>query len=59
MLSYLLAESSEALMAGQKPPMQLLIQAVNGQGDRINEIAPFISDEFVVRSGLCHKTART
>ena len=36
-------------MAGQKPPMQLFMQAVNAQGEAINDIPPFLSDEFVVR----------
>lgn len=37
-------------MAGQKPPMQLWMQAVDAQGKAINGIPPFLSDEFVVRS---------
>ena len=36
-------------MAGQKPPMQLFMQAVNAQGEAINDIPPFLSEEFVVR----------
>lgn len=35
-------------MAGQKPPMQLLIQAVDAHGIRIPSLAPLISEEFVV-----------
>ncbi len=51
------AESSEALLGGQKPPLQLLVTAVDAQGQRIDAIPPLLSDEFVVHSLLSSATA--
>ena len=50
------AESSEALMPGRKPKIQLLVQAVDSAGCRVSAIPVLISEEFVVTSpGLsCH-----
>ena len=41
-------ESSEGLLGGQKPPVQLLFRAVDAQGQRVRSIPPLLSDEFLV-----------
>lgn len=42
------AESSEGLLGGQKPPLQLAFRAMVEHGQRIKAISPLLSDEFVV-----------
>lgn len=44
------ADSSEALMAGRKPPMQLVVRVVNDQNHVITDIPPLLSEAFVVRA---------
>ena len=44
----MIAESSEGLLGGQKPPLQLVFRAMDEHGQRIRAILPLLSDEFVV-----------
>lgn len=43
-----ITDSSEALMAGRKPPMQLVVRVVNAQHQVISSIPPLLSEAFVV-----------
>lgn len=43
-----MTESSEALLAGQKPRLKMLLQTVDSHGQRIFAIPPLLSDDFVV-----------
>lgn len=45
------ADSAEALMAGRKPPMQLLVRVVGTEDHVISNIQPLLSEAFVVRLG--------
>ncbi len=42
------ADSSEGLLGGKKPPVQLVFRAVDEHGQRIRAIPPLLSDKFVV-----------
>ena len=42
------AESSEALLVGQKPKMQLLLHGVDQVGQHISSIEPLLTNDFVV-----------
>lgn len=53
-LSLALADSSEALMPGQKPKVQLMARAIGVDGCRLPIIPLFVSEEFVVSFGCCH-----
>ena len=44
----MIAESSEGLLGGQKPPLQLVFRGMDEHGQRIRAIPPLLSDEFVV-----------
>ena len=44
------AESSEALLVGQKPKMQLLLRGVDQIGQHISSIEPLLTNDFVVSS---------
>ncbi len=44
----IIAESSEGLLGGQKPPVQLVFRAMDEHGQRIKAIPPLLSDAFVV-----------
>ena len=43
-----IAESTEGLLGGQKPPVQLVFRAMDEHGQRIKAIPPLLSDEFAV-----------
>ena len=47
------AESSEALMPGQRPKVRLMFRALGEDGQRLPMIPLFLSEEFVVTDALC------
>lgn len=48
-----MTESSESVLAGTKrPPFRLVVHAVTASGERMPEIRPAVSEQFVVSFGL-------
>lgn len=48
MSCHVITESTEALLGGQRTPVQLLFKVVDAHGQRVKAIPPLLSDTFVV-----------